>query len=84
MQIVTTNSETIETEISIYITNSVSDNTCSTESNDDDSVVTEYQCVEIGIYWVILAAAVRKMCSENVPQICRRTPLPKCDFNKFM
>lgn len=84
MQIVTTNSETIETEISIYITNSVSDNTCSTESNDHDSVVTEYQCVEIGIYWVILAAAVRKMCSENVPQICRRTPLPKCDFNKFM
>lgn len=50
MQIVTTNSETTETEISIYITNSVSDNTCSTESDDDDSVVTEYQCVEIGIY----------------------------------
>lgn len=50
MQIVTTNSETIETEISIYITNSVSDNTWSTESNDDNSVVTEYQCVEIGIY----------------------------------
>lgn len=45
-----TNSETIETEISIYIRNSVSDNTWSTESNDDDSVVTEYQCVEIGIY----------------------------------
>lgn len=45
-----TNCETIETEISIYIRNSVSDNTWSTESNDDDSVVTEYQCVEIGIY----------------------------------
>ena len=50
MQIVTTNSETIETEISIYITNSVIDNTWSTESNDDNSVVTEHQCVEIGIY----------------------------------
>ena len=24
----------------------------------------------------------RKMCSENIQQIYRRTPMPKCDFNK--
>ena len=24
----------------------------------------------------------RKLCSENMPQIYRRTPMPKCDFNK--
>ena len=23
-----------------------------------------------------------KRCSENMQQICRRTPIPKCDFNK--
>ena len=25
---------------------------------------------------------LRKRCSENIPQIYRRTPMPKCDFNK--
>ena len=25
---------------------------------------------------------LRKRCSENMQQICRRTPIPKCDFNK--
>ena len=25
---------------------------------------------------------LRKRCSENVPQIYRRTLMPKCDFNK--
>ena len=25
---------------------------------------------------------LRKKCSENVQQIYRRTPMPKCDFNK--
>ena len=24
----------------------------------------------------------RKRCSENMQQIYRRTPMPKCDFNK--
>ena len=24
----------------------------------------------------------RKRCSENMQQICRRTPMPKCNFNK--
>ena len=24
----------------------------------------------------------RKWCSENMQQIYRRTPMPKCDFNK--
>ena len=24
----------------------------------------------------------RKRCSENMQQICRRKPMPKCDFNK--
>ena len=24
----------------------------------------------------------RKRCSENMQQICRRTLMPKCDFNK--
>ena len=27
-------------------------------------------------------AVLRKRCSENMQQICRRTPMPKCDFNK--
>ena len=26
--------------------------------------------------------ALRKRCSENMQQIYRRTPIPKCDFNK--
>ena len=25
---------------------------------------------------------LRKMCSENIQQVYRRTPMPKCDFNK--
>ena len=25
---------------------------------------------------------VKKMCSENIQQIYKRTPMPKCDFNK--
>ena len=25
---------------------------------------------------------LRKRCSENMQQICRRPPMPKCDFNK--
>ena len=25
---------------------------------------------------------LKKMCSENMQQIYRRTPMPKCDFNK--
>ena len=25
---------------------------------------------------------LRKMCSENMQQVYRRTPMPKCDFNK--
>ena len=25
---------------------------------------------------------LKKSCSENIQQICRRTPMPKCDFNK--
>ena len=25
---------------------------------------------------------LKKRCSENMQQICRRTPMPKCDFNK--
>ena len=24
---------------------------------------------------------LNKRCSENMLQICRRTPMPKCDFN---
>ena len=27
-------------------------------------------------------AALRKRCSENMQQTYRRTPIPKCDFNK--
>ena len=26
---------------------------------------------------------LRKRCSENLQQIYRRTPMPKCDFNKI-
>ena len=25
---------------------------------------------------------IRKRCSENMQQIYRKTPMPKCDFNK--
>ena len=25
---------------------------------------------------------LKKRCAENMQQICRRTPMPKCDFNK--
>ena len=25
---------------------------------------------------------LKKRCSENMQQICRRTPMPKCNFNK--
>ena len=25
---------------------------------------------------------LRKSCSENMQQICRKTPMPKCDFYK--
>ena len=25
---------------------------------------------------------LRKMCSENMQQIYKRTPMPECDFNK--
>ena len=25
---------------------------------------------------------LRKRCSVNMQQLCRRTPMPKCDFNK--
>ena len=24
----------------------------------------------------------RKRCSKNIQQICRRTPMPKCNYNK--
>ena len=27
-------------------------------------------------------AVLRRRCSENMQQIYRRTPMPKCDFNK--
>ena len=27
--------------------------------------------------------ALKKTCSENMQQIYRRTPTPKCDFNNF-
>ena len=29
-----------------------------------------------------LTGVPRKRCSENMQQIYRRTPMPKCDFNK--
>ena len=29
------------------------------------------------------AGVLKKKCFENMPQIYRRTPMPKCDFNKF-
>ena len=29
-----------------------------------------------------LNGVLKKMCSENMQQIYRRTPMPKCDFNK--
>ena len=29
------------------------------------------------------AGVLKKKCFENMPQIYRRKPMPKCDFNKF-
>ena len=31
-----------------------------------------------------LRGVPRKRCSENMQQIYRRTPMPKCDFNKVL
>ena len=31
---------------------------------------------------VVLFSVLRKMCFENMQQFYRRTPMPKCDFNK--
>ena len=31
---------------------------------------------------VIPAVVLIKRCSENIQQIYKRTPMPKCDFNK--
>ena len=31
---------------------------------------------------VLQVAGLRKIYSENMQQITRRTPMPKCDFNK--
>ena len=30
-----------------------------------------------------LRGVLRKKCSENMQQINRNTPIPKCDFKKF-
>ena len=30
------------------------------------------------------SAVLTKKCSENMPQIYRRTPIPKCNFNKVV
>ena len=41
-------------------------------------------CIEINISFQKqpCRAVLRKRCSENMQQTCRRTPMPKCDFNK--
>ena len=31
---------------------------------------------------VLLQSIIKRRCSENMQQIYRRTPMPKCDFNK--
>ena len=31
---------------------------------------------------IIISGVPRKKCSEDLLQIYRRTPMPKCDFNK--
>ena len=31
----------------------------------------------------LFRGVISKWCSENMHQIYRRTPMPKCDFNKF-
>ena len=31
-----------------------------------------------------LRGVLKKRCSENMQQIYRRTPMPKCDFNKVV
>ena len=39
------------------------------------------------ILWLVISrrsppGVLWKRCSENMQQICRRTPMPKCDFNE--
>ena len=33
-------------------------------------------------FWIISTGVLRKRCSENMQQSYKRTPIPKCDFNK--
>ena len=40
----------------------------------------EYSVIFRGVIRVVL----RKRCSENIPYICRRIPMMKCDFNKII
>ena len=35
------------------------------------------------IFFSLLCTEGGKRCSENMQEIYRRTPMPKCDFNKF-
>ena len=35
------------------------------------------------IFYILQKCVPRKRCSENMQQSDRRTPMPKCDFNKF-
>ena len=35
-----------------------------------------------GIQKQLSGGVLKKKCSENMQQIYRRTPMPKCDFNK--
>ena len=39
---------------------------------------------KVGVFQKQLSSdALKNRCSENVPQIYRRTPMPKCDFSKI-
>ena len=40
----------------------------------------ENTCARVS--FLIKLQALRKRCSENMQQICRGTPMAKCDFNK--
>ena len=44
---------------------------------------TNFLCVKKKTQKQLSRLGLRKSCSENLQQIYRRTPMPKCDFNKF-
>ena len=48
----------------------------------DTALNTPLYILEMVLKRQLPRGVLRKSCSENMQQIYRRTPMPKCDFNK--